>query len=332
MQEPTLREVFRASWKLTWNHKALWILGLFALLLGQLGIFDVVSGIFKGASEESLLGITEQIRYVFSPSTLHEVGTVLNYSFESWGALALLLVILFGLGATLLVIAAISQGGIVHAAALSMKHGLKSMEKFEESWHAGARHVSSIVVLNIVKKSILFALSLGVAAAALAASIYGTTLSIVIFLVIFIVSVFVGMVASMLTFYMVGYLVVEEKDLFGALRHAWNLLWKHWVVSFEVGLVLIVCNALVVAALLVGMYVFIAPSLALNAYGTLIGNLELAQMGTSIAIVLMLAYAAIVGSIFTVFVTTAWTYLFAIMHRWGFRSRVHAFFGGLKRS
>ncbi|GEM_PF-1606508 len=332
MQEPTLREVFQASWKLTWRYKALWILGLFALLLGQLGMFDVVSGVFKGASEESLLGIGEHIRYVFSPSTIQEVGTVLNYSFESWGALAWLFVLLFAIGAGLLIVGAIAQGGLVHAAALSMKHGLKSMEKFEESWHAGARHVSAIVVLNIVRKSIVFALSLVVAAAALAASVYGSTLSIVIFLFVFIISIFAGMIASMLTFYTVGYLVVEEKDLFGSLKHAWKLLRNHWVVSCEVGLVLIALNVVVVLALIVGMYVLVAPSLAINAYGALIGDSGLAQMGTSIALVLMLAYALIIGSIFTVFVTTAWTYLFAIMHRWGFRSRVHAFFGNLKRS
>lgn len=140
------------------------------------------------------------------------------------------------------------------------------------------------------------------------------------------------MTVSMLTLYTVGYLVVEEKDLFGSVMHAWKLLQKHWVASFEVGIALIVCNIFVVVALLAGMYVFVAPSLALNAYGALIGNMGIAQFGTSIAIVLFLAYAAIVGSIFTVFVTTSWTYLFAIMHRWGFKSRVHAFVSGLKRS
>jgi hypothetical protein len=262
---------------------------------------------------------------------MREVGAALNFSFDSWGALALLLVMLFGIGATLVVVAGISQGGIVHAAALSMKHGLKSIEKFDESWHAGARHASPIVVLNIVKKSILFALSLMVAAAALAAATYGSTLSILVFLIIFIVAVVAGMIASMLTLFTVGYLVVEEKDLFGSVKHAWKLLKKHWVVSFEVGIALIACNLLVVVALIAGMYVFVAPSLALNAYGALIGNAGVSQAGTSIAIVLFLAYAAVIGSIFAVFVTTAWTYLFAIMHRWGFRSRVHAFVSGLKR-
>lgn len=331
MKEPTLREVFRVSWKLSIRHKGLWVLGLFAIVLGQLGILDVLSGVVKGASGSATSEITNKLFYLFSADTFESIGKTLNYSFDSWAALAWLLVILLVLGFGILITASISQGGIVHATALSIEHGLKSIEKFDESWHAGARNASHILLLNIVKKSILFALSLCVALAAYASLIYGTTASIFTFILVFIIAIILGMTVSMLTMFAVAYLVVEKDSLFEAVRRAWILLLKHWVVSFEVGIVLVMLNFVVFALLLVGVYVFVTPSLAINAYGALIGSTAISQFGTSMAIVLFLGYAAVLGSIFTVFVTSTWTYLFAIMHHWGFKSRVHAFFTGLKR-
>lgn len=332
MQEPTLRDVFSASWKLTMRHRALWILGLFAMVFGQLGIIDVLTGVVKGTSQQVTLGVTRQLLYVFSPSTLAQIGNTLNYSFDSWGALALLLVIIFGLGAAIVVVAAISQGGIVHAASLSMEHGLKSVEKFDESWHAGARKASPIVLLNILKKCVLFALSLIVAATAFAALVYGSVTSILVFLIAFICAIILGMTVSNLTIFAIGYLVIEDKGLFDSIRLGWKLLIKHWIVVCEVGIVLILLNILVFVALLAGLYVFVTPSLAINAYGALVGSPSISVFGTSMAIVLFLAYVAIVGSMFTVFVTSTWTYLFAIMHHWGFKSRVHAIITSFKRS
>ncbi len=331
MQEPTLRDVFKVSWKLTKNYKGLWILGAFALVLGQLGILDVITAVVKGVVPGAA-SPGSQVWYIFSPDTLLQIGNTLGFSFDSWAALAWLLVMILALGIAFIVVGSIAQGGMVHATALSMEHGLKSMEKFEESWHAGARSVSHILVLNIVKKCIIFAVSLIVSASAFAALFFGTGGSTAVFILSFVSAVIVGMTVSVLTIFAVGYLVIEKKDLFGAIRHAWKLLIKHWVVSFEVGIVLVLLNLLVFVLLLAGLYVFVAPSLALSAYGALTGNIAISQFGVSIAVVLFLAYALIIGSIFTVFVNATWTYLFVIMHRWGLRSRVHAWITDFKRS
>ena len=331
MQEPTLREIFKVSWKLTKHYKGLWVLGACALVLGQLGILDVITGVVKGVSPGTA-SPGAQIWYIFSPNTLQHIGNTLGFSFDSWAGLAWLLVMLLSLGIALIVVASIAQGGMVHATALSMEHGLKTIEKFEESWHAGARNVSHILVLNIVKKLIIFAVSLIVSASAFAALLFGTASSTVVFVISFISAIIVGMTVSVLTIFAVGYLVIEKKDLFGAINHAWKLLIKHWIVSFEVGIVLLLLNVFMFGLLLAGLYVFVAPSLALSAYGALTGNIAVSQFGVSIALVLYLAYALIIGSVFTVFVNATWTYLFVIMHRWGLRSRIHAWISGFKRT
>lgn len=301
------------------------------MVLGQLGILEVITGVVKGVVPGAT-SLGSQIGYIFSPNTLQQIGNTLGFSFDSWAGLAWLMVMIFALGAALIVAGSIAQGGMVHATALSMEHGLKSMEKFEESWHAGAGSVSYILVLNIVKKLIIFAVSLIVSASAFAAVFFGTGGSTAIFILSFVSAIVVGMTVSVLTIFAVGYLVIEKKDLFGSIKHAWKLLIKHWVVSFEVGIVLVLLNLLVFALLLAGLYVFVAPSLALSAYGALTGNIAVSQFGVSIAVVLFLAYALIIGSIFTVFVNATWTYLFVIMHRWGIRSRVHAWITGFKRT
>ncbi len=331
MQEPTLRDVFRISWKLTFRYKVLWVLGLGALIFGQLGLLDVVTGIIKGVSPDKGLTFGSQVAYLFSPSTIEKIGSTLNYSFDSWAALAWLLIIILGFGIIFVIVASIAQGAMVHAAALSMEHGLKSIEKFDESWHAGAKNVSSILLLNVLKKSVLFAMSLIVGAAAFAALVYGDVSSTILFIICFISALIIGMTASVVSIFAVGYLVIEKKSLFNALASAWKLFTKHWLVSCEVGMVLITFNVVVCVLLCAGIYIFVAPSLAVNAYGALIGSAAISQFGTSMAIVLFLAYAAIIGSIFTVFVTTTWTYLFVIMHKWGIKSRIHAWISGFKR-
>ncbi len=331
MKEPTLRDVFKVSWKLTIRHKALWILGLGALVFGQLGLLDVITGVVKGVVPGKNISLGSQLTYLYSPHTMAAIGNALHYSFDSWAAFAWLLTIIFVLGAMFVIMAAISQGGIVHAAALSMEHGMKSIEKFHESWHAGARSASQVLLLNILKKCILFAISLIVGASALASMVYGTASSAILFIICFISALIIGMTVSMLTIFAVGYLIIEKKSLFDSLAHAWKLFVKHWLVACEVGVILLVCNILVVALLCAGLYIFVAPSLALNAYGALIGSAAISQFGVSMAIVLFLAYAAIIGSIFTVFVTTSWTYLFVIMHEWGIKSRIHTWIESFKR-
>ncbi len=332
MQEPNLRDVFSASWKLTTRHKGLWILGLFAGLFGQLGILDLVISVAKGASFDQSFGLSRQMLLIFSPKTLWEVGHSMNLAFDSWIAYAWLLVILFGICIACAIVAAISQGGIVHATGLSMEHGLKSVEKFGESWHAGAKHFPEVLILNIVRKCIVFGVSLMVSLVALIAIIKSSPGTTLFFVLSVLFALVVGMIISMLTIFAVCYLVLEKHTLFGAIGRAWSLFAKHWLVSFEVGIILILLNFVLFILLFIGLYIFVAPSLALAAYASLVGNASLASVGISTGILLFLIYATIMGSLFTVFVTSAWTYLFSIMHHWGFKSRIHAWFSRHKRS
>jgi hypothetical protein len=74
--------------------------------------------------------------------------------------------------------------------------------------------------------------------------------------------------------------------------------------------------------LAVGIYLLLGPAFGLATYGLLIGSGVLVTAGTVAGSVLLSIYAVVIGSIFTVFVTSTWTYMFIVMHRTGWKSRI----------
>ena len=49
-REPTYTDAIRAGWHLAWHHKSLWIFGLFAAFLGQMGIVELLCNTVYGAT------------------------------------------------------------------------------------------------------------------------------------------------------------------------------------------------------------------------------------------------------------------------------------------
>jgi len=322
MREPTLREVLGVSLKLTLHHRGLWILGALALVFGQLGIMDMLVAATKAVTGGKPLELTRQIGYLISPEVVGELGGVLQFTGAQWMSLIWLLLIIISIGIVLIIAGSIAQGGIVHSVALSMDHGLKTVEKLSESWHAGTKRVTEIMVLNVLRKCVMFAMAFFVSLGAYIALVYASSGATLFFVVVFLVVSVVGMIVSMLTIYAVGYVVIEGDTLLQSIVRAWRLFRAHWLVSFEVGIVLLLANVAMFVLLAVGIYLLLGPAFGLATYGLLIGSGVLVTAGTVAGSVLLSIYAVVIGSIFTVFVTSTWTYMFIVMHRTGWKSRI----------
>jgi hypothetical protein len=137
-----------------------------------------------------------------------------------------------------------------------------------------------------------------------------------------------GMILSFLLVYAVGYVVVENQKLIPALRNAWRMFTDHWFVSLEIGFIMIVLNVLALALVIFGLYVFFLPSLFMWSLASVLQSQALFMTGVIVGFTLFVLYMALIASMFTVFTTATWTYLFTKMHKKGIKSRlVHLFHG-----
>jgi hypothetical protein len=318
MKEPLYRDAVRFGWTFAWKNKFLWIYGLLAALLGQLGMFDMLGktgrAIAHAAAGEVRLDFFRFPGGRMLPGISQFVGNP--------GLAWLLWVFILGAGvaAALTVLAVVSQGALIHAAARG-KHG-KDLPADSREWHAGVAHFWRLLFLNALKKITIILLSVLVGWAAYAAALSSGIGDFFLFLALFVLCVAVGMAVSFFVLYAACYVVIEEHGLADALQSAWALLKQHWLVSLEVGCVFLILNMLLAAAGMLGFFLLLVPATLLWFLAFFIGNSVLFGIGMVFLLFCFIAFVMALGAVFTVFSTTTWTHLFLHMHRYGVRSRL----------
>lgn len=314
MHEPTYRQALSHSWKLAWHHKYLWFLGFFAAFLGQMGITEFLGKISfpTAASFFDGLSFCSFFTKLFSGFSLSVMGWVLL----GWVFLLVGCIVLF-----IFVIAILSQGTLIHASAQwAKKDRLPSAEK---SWHASAVHFWGLFTLNILRKIIILSLVALVGYLVVQSVTQAETAWRLLFLLaVFIIAAFVGMIVSFLTIYTASYIVVENYPLSWALPAAWRLFCKHWLVSFEVGFIVLGLNLLLGIVALLVLLILTIPTTVAWLVTMLAGKSMLWFIFSVVSPFLFALFVVWLGSVFTVFSTSVWTYLFMKMHHGGIFSRI----------
>jgi len=322
MHEPTYRQALSHSWKLAWHHKLIWIFGLFAAFLGQMGLLELLGSVSMHASSSSAtlgLGNLTWIKMLCAGELR------VSLPITGWVWLVWLLVMFLGFGIFLIFVSVSSQGALIHASAQWAKKD--TLPDTDKSWHAGVQHFWPLFFINVFKKCFICALGMAVSWGAVNALIGTVTgWDLALFLLLFILAALVGMVLSFLVVYVAGFVVVEKYPLSWAIPAAWKMFIKHWLVSVEVGVIILVLNVLVSAVALIGFIVFLVPTLITWFIASVISNGILWMAGLVIGCSLFVLFIIFLGSVFTVFTTSVWTYLFMKMHRVGIVSKIlHVF-------
>jgi len=321
MKEPTYRDAIKVSWQLAWHHKSLWLFGLFAAFLGQMGIVELVTKVSLTAGNFYTPSAWVYLWRLFSNIQAEEWSGSLNFSVDVWMSIFWLVVILVGFGILLVFVSVVSQGAIVRSVALYTKNS-KKFPSTSDAWHHSHKHFWRLLVLNILREVIVVSVAVFVGWATINAVIEPSRGDIILFLILFMGGAALGMALSFWLIYAVGYVVVEEYKLPEAIRAAWRLFTRHWLVSFEVALILFVVNIGIVALAIFGLYLFFIPSLLLWFIAIFLNNQGLFTVGIIVGLGLFSLFIMFVGSIFTVFITSTWTYLFMKMHKEGLKSRL----------
>lgn len=318
MHEPTYRQAISHSWKLAWHHKSLWFFGFLAALLGQMGITEILGKISFPSTDLML----KSHGYFW---TILKGLPNASLSLSGWVWLGWLFLIVFALGFILVALAVIAQGALVHASAQWAKN--EKLPDAEKSWHAGAVHFWRLLFLNILRKVVIALLVCFVCWSVWQSVIYAETVGrLLLVLLSFVITALLGMLVSFLCVYTAGYIVVENYPLSWALPAAWRMFYKHWLVSFEVGLIILCLNFLLSLVAMLGLLVLLIPTFLTWLVTMLAGNSVLWFLGSVISPFLFVIFVIWLGSVFTVFSTSVWTYLFMKMHKVGLVSRiVHIF-------
>ncbi len=318
MHEPTYRQAISHSWKLAWHHKLIWIFGLFAAFLGQLGLLELLGSVSWHASRSAAtlgLGNWAWLKMLCT-GELH-----LSLPLAGWVWLVWLLIMFLGFGIFLIFVSVSSQGALIHASAQWAKKD--TLPDTDKSWHVGVQHFWPLFFINIFKKLFICALGLTVSWGAVNALIGNVTAwDLVLFLLLFVIAALVGMVLSFLVIYIAGYVVVEKYPLSWAIASAWKMFIKHWLVSVEVGAIILVLNVVVGIIALLGFFIFFLPTLITWFIAILGASSALWIIGLVIGALLFVLFIIFLGSVFTVFTTSVWTYLFMKMHRVGIMSKI----------
>lgn len=310
-----------------WSHKFLWPVGFFAAFLGQLGLVDLFSQtvasdrFFFSAPFAALFPARIQSGTIIAPEHLGVSG---------WTWLIMLLVMVIACGIVGIYLSVVSQGTLIHAAAASTTR--KSLPPVGKSWHAGVRHFWRLLFLNVLRKGIFCVVALFIGWGTLNMLVEPSSWDMLLFFLIFILAALFGMVVSFYTMYAAGYVVVEEYVFINALRSAWRLFTAHWLVSLEVGLILLVLNLLLGVLAVVLMIILFIPVVLIWVFFALLGGTGgvLLGLGVTVALLFSVVLTVFAGSLFTIFNTAAWTYLFMKMHKEGVVSRLVHLVHGVK--
>ena len=321
MKEPTYRQAIHASWKMAWNHKDLWPLGLFAMLLGQFGLVELVTKVWSTffITYESMWQTCQSL---FSEKIWIGLKQLTRLPVDQLIWLAWLIILLIGIGFGLLFVAAVSQGALVYAGAKFSKFRLSYPDEVK-SWHVGVRHVWRIIGLNILRKIVLSLSIMWAAFASYQLVIAPNGLGYFAFWVTFISALLIGLITSILLMYAVGYVVVEEYGLKKSIKAAWHLFLDHPIVSLEVAVMTFFLNiGFLLFALFSVLYVFFLPNIVARYFVLLFQAPPIGKIVGVGSYGLFLVVMMAASALFTVFVITVWSFLFSKMHSGNFASRL----------
>lgn len=319
MHDPTYRQALSFAWRHTFKHPFLWVYGLFAAILGQLGLFDLLSQLYWGVTHGVEVGalLTSNMRLAID--ALRHLQSVAAP--DSWLWLLWLVIFALGVMAFFIVAAVVSQGALIQSAAKSVARP-ESFQADAKAWHAGAGHFWRLFFLQILHKGFIFLSLLLAAGGALLTLVADSVGSRVLFLFLFLLAVAFALLVSFLVSYAAGYIVVEDYTLPDALHGSLRLFREHWLVSLEVATVVGFANLAMAMVVVAGFFLLLIPMSLFWFISALAASQGFFLVGMVLLVFLFACLLMLLSSLYTVFATTVWTYLFMKMHREGIKSRV----------
>lgn len=319
------RALFKQAWEITWKHKYLWFLGLFAALVVGGGPWEyqvmaqnlnqsIVDGSFYRlndilAAQAALANFGQGLVNLFHYDAL----TIIN--------VLLLLLVILALLAFLIWLAVTCQAALIgDVQKISVSKKKEQTLSLRNSLTAGHKHFWSVLSLNLAIKLVIGLVFFIVSLPLLFMAIKDTTALVIIYTILFVILVPISVSLSLMTNYVIAYRVLDNKTFVASLEHGGKLFADNWLVSLEFGLILFLINFAASAIVLVIMALFLLPLLLL---GLLLNAAWLSGLIIGLAIILVVLF----GAGLTTFEMSAWTLLFLRLKESGVLAKLERLFG-----
>ena len=255
---PLYREVLKDAGLITWRNKHLWPFGFFAAILLSGSPYDLLSRCFYFVTDSApdFSGGSAAL------TILKTTGEVLAVGFRGgliW-SLPVLIAILLVIGAALIWLSVVSQGALLSAISAEEEKKKPNLQIF---FQRGVKHFWPLLAVNVLLR-LSIALAALIAAAILTPAAASSNLAFQAGIVIaFLILLPLAYLAINIAFFAEMGIVRFKERLGEAIRNAWLLITRHWLVVLETSaLVLLIDIALAIAAT-VAATLFSIPFLAL---------------------------------------------------------------------
>jgi hypothetical protein len=306
--------VFKQSLKTTFHNKYLWLFGFFATLFGGSIELDLFNGILQKTNVFVQGGI-------LTNSGLFGSQLFSNLKLAAFSSDVIIIIFFFlCLAIAVILVAIISQVGIINNTAgfverderVGLKVGIK----------AGMNHFWPVVVLDILAK-IVVAVLLGIAFLPLVKTMDVSTFgSNALFIVLFLVVVLLVISMAFIVKYISGYIVIYSQRFRDAVGSGWKLFRQNWLVSVEMGFMLLFINVFISFAVVMLISVVAIPLALLTSFTMAYLSVQSFVIMYWLRFVIALLIFVAGGAMLTSFNISAWTILFLRLNKGGAESKI----------
>lgn len=226
------------SWKAVWHNKILWFFALFSLFLGGGQWNSFLSANFSNFFKEN--GIAYSLhKNFFSGNAFQNLITKISQDPIVFLVLFLVLFLMLFIFLLFVYISVVFQGGLIYSI---FKINLKQKVNVHDSLAIGKNNFWQVLSFNIMMKFVIWGFSFLLAFFSLMSFLKSSALSVLIFSFS---SVFIILFLFLLSFvfrYALSYIILKGKDSMSAIREAFSLFFKNWIINLEVAAFLFVIN------------------------------------------------------------------------------------------
>ena len=307
------RPIISRSWEITKRFKNLWFFGLFVALLGVSGEFEILSrAIYRPSGQPGIIvslfsGLKNGVKAGIS-STGGSFWTNFWHTVaenpQAVSLLAIITIITIAIFIFFVWLAVISQVSLIKNV-VEIDSGQKPT--INEGIDFAVKKFWPALLINAILKIFLFIIFLVLGWELTTLNHLGIV-GITLYYISFVVAVVLIFIISFILRYQLYYILLKKQKNIPALKSAWKLFLKNWLVSIELSLILFVFYLLatVVSSLAVAMAITMPIVLVFFYQWTpwLVAIISVA------ALILMLVITFTITAILMTFQWSAWTLLF----------------------
>ena len=302
------RDILKKAFKIIKENKFLWVFGFFAAAMGGIGELD--------SAFSNYTDISNKTDSIFNLQTLYQGGVIwtmfdnMQGFFTSYSWQAFILVLITAVVFCIIIwLSIISQISLFDAA---YKLSKKRKTGYAEGYHIGNKKFSSVLLINVGFKILLYALFIVIASPLvswflLRDSVWGGILFVIL---LFFIYIPISIIVSFIIKYTIAFIVIKGKKTWESVMLSWKLFKKYWLVNIEMALIILAIGIVVGFFILLVLGLVSVPFVLIGISALFFGSSTGLTVAVIVGMIAWFVVISIMGSSFAAFQYTVWTLLF----------------------